>query len=659
MILKKILRIFFFTAFFVSFAGSFIPNRFYKNAKKNQEPVITTLAPNYQHAYQGNSAPLRILMSNSSTIGKLAWTQTGSSVPAETLGMEYPNGSGIEHIYGGGLWIAGKIDTTSAQIGQYVTAVTTGYEGNSALKEMYPGSSTLDKIWIVQEDVKPPDWDSYWGSQLPFKKVSDEDFYCRYRDFNFGLNVANHLPLNVEVVQKSFSWMNDYAGAIVPIDLTIYNKSTRLIKDAYVGYFIDTDIGIPTETGFYNRNFSGYVNNLRLAYAHNPITRGATPIGCVYISSPKVTNNVRFTYEWFDFSSGTPYNDDASRYNLMARGTQRGNQSPEISQLSDTRFLFSFGPYDIQPDSSLNIVVAILSGEDLQELKENAARAVEIYRLGYKLPYIPPSPKLTSEIGFKKISLRWDNSPEKAWDDSNHIAEQDSNRHPSDSSHRRGGFVFEGYRIYRSLEPSVSNPPIESFSLLRQVDVDDQFEFNTGLEYSYEDTNLVRGNTYWYAVTTLAIPNEFLQIQPDSAGNLDTFVVSSKAAESSIRENWTRVVLPFDVAKKKNEVMVVPNPYRVDYDYTFENGGWEGRNKDWSEDRRLIRFIHVPKKCTIKIYTLAGDLVETLEHNDPMRGEVDWNLLSRGNRAIASGIYIFSVESDEFDTQVGKFVIIR
>ena len=170
----------------------------------------------------------------------------------------------------------------------------------------------------------------------------------------------------------------------------------------------------------------------------------------------------------------------------------------------------------------------------------------------------------------------------------------------------------------------------------------------------------MRGNTYWYSVTSISIPNEFLQVQGG-----DTFVLQTKPVESSIRENWVKVVLPFSQAERKNEVLVVPNPYRVDDDYTFENGGWEGKTDGWNENKRLIRCIHVPRKRTIKIYSRAGDLVASLYHEDPIAGQSDWNLLSESNSAIASGIYMFSVESDElvdgekFGTQVGKFVVIR
>jgi hypothetical protein len=96
----------------------------------------------------------------------------------------------------------------------------------------------------------------------------------------------------------------------------------------------------------------------------------------------------------------------------------------------------------------------------------------------------------------------------------------------------------------------------------------------------------------------------------------------------------------------------------VDQNYTYESGGWEGRQRSWSEEDRLIRFIHLPPQCTIRIFSLTGDIVTTLYHDDPVRGELDWNLLSESGRAIASGLYVFSVESD-YGRQVGKFVIIR
>jgi hypothetical protein len=120
----------------------------------------------------------------------------------------------------------------------------------------------------------------------------------------------------------------------------------------------------------------------------------------------------------------------------------------------------------------------------------------------------------------------------------------------------------------------------------------------------------------------------------------------------------TSLDLTFSPAQKLGQVLVVPNPYRVDHDYTYENGGWEGRSAAWTENNRKLKFIHLPAKCTVRVFTLAGDLVVTLNHDDPVNGELEWNLLSESNRALASGVYIFSVESD-LGREIGKFVLIR
>ena len=49
-------------------------------------------------------------------------------------------------------------------------------------------------------------------------------------------------------------------------------------------------------------------------------------------------------------------------------------------------------------------------------------------------------------------------------------------------------------------------------------------------------------------------------------------------------------------------IKVVPNPYIV-------RAMW-----DKSKDCRHIEFTHLPNECTIRIYTLAGDIVENSFH---------------------------------------------
>jgi len=94
-----------------------------------------------------------------------------------------------------------------------------------------------------------------------------------------------------------------------------------------------------------------------------------------------------------------------------------------------------------------------------------------------------------------------------------------------------------------------------------------------------------------------------------------------------------------------DKIHVVPNPY-------LAHAEWE-----LYENQRKIQFVNLPGECTIRIYTLAGDLVSTLDHNDGT-GSHDWNLLTRSGRSLVSGVYLYNVESP-YGNYTGKFAVIK
>lgn len=134
----------------------------------------------------------------------------------------------------------------------------------------------------------------------------------------------------------------------------------------------------------------------------------------------------------------------------------------------------------------------------------------------------------------------------------------------------------------------------------------------------------------------------------------------------------------------QKNVGVVPNPYRANADYRATHGGvsWENRADGTLEffpqtDRRLY-FYNLPKFCLIRIYTVAGDLVDMVPHNipgDDNQGWRDdfaeaWDLNSRNHQQVVAGMYLFTVEEFKTDAdgkaeptsrdvQTGKFVVIR
>ncbi|MCK4427044.1 MAG: hypothetical protein KAW16_01020, partial [candidate division Zixibacteria bacterium] len=166
---------------------------------------------------------------------------------------------------------------------------------------------------------------------------------------------------------------------------------------------------------------------------------------------------------------------------------------------------------------------------------------------------------------------------------------------------------------------------------------------------------------YWdYKYEIEAFPGEplYFAVTAFDVGNPQTGLSSLEGSKHA-NAVWVYAFDEPEVVKKKGlGVIVSPNPYRIDGNYypEYEKG-------DGNFDKRL-RFLNLPTQCTIRIYTLDGDLVRTLEHNKE-EGDLNatyhyWDLVSRNTQAVVSGLYLFCVEDKKTgETQVGKFVIIK
>lgn len=75
---------------------------------------------------------------------------------------------------------------------------------------------------------------------------------------------------------------------------------------------------------------------------------------------------------------------------------------------------------------------------------------------------------------------------------------------------------------------------------------------------------------------------------------------------------------------------------------------------------KILKFVNVPAKCLIRIYSLSGVLVQLLAVDDPGGGgEATWNLRNRNNQFVASGVYFYQVETPDGKTKVGRFTIVN
>jgi len=89
-----------------------------------------------------------------------------------------------------------------------------------------------------------------------------------------------------------------------------------------------------------------------------------------------------------------------------------------------------------------------------------------------------------------------------------------------------------------------------------------------------------------------------------------------------------------------DEIGIVPNPYKG------------ASNYEVSQFVDEVRFTNLPDVATIRVFTLNGTLIKTIEKNSPGVATISWNLATDTNLPIASGMYIIHVE-----TPVGEKVL--
>ncbi|OQX87205.1 hypothetical protein B6D60_04405, partial [candidate division KSB1 bacterium 4484_87] len=148
----------------------------------------------------------------------------------------------------------------------------------------------------------------------------------------------------------------------------------------------------------------------------------------------------------------------------------------------------------------------------------------------------------------------------------------------------------------------------------------------------------------------------FVEKVPPEPG--DIFLIHTKkpfTAKDVYRFTTKRSYIEPKKARKTLEnIAVVPNPYVAASEYEIKPNLISGRGD------RLLYFIHLPAQCTVRIYTLAGELVKTLYHDSPFEdGSESWNLLSKDQMDIAYGIYIYHVDAPGVGEFIGKFAVIK
>ena len=104
-----------------------------------------------------------------------------------------------------------------------------------------------------------------------------------------------------------------------------------------------------------------------------------------------------------------------------------------------------------------------------------------------------------------------------------------------------------------------------------------------------------------------------------------------------------------------NRIKVVPNPYVVSNQWERQNPYSTGRGP------RELHFTHLPPRCTIRIFDIAGQLIDTIERDvqTTIDGTAVWDMLTRDGLEIGFGVYIYHIEAPGIGEKIGKFAVIK
>jgi len=182
-----------------------------------------------------------------------------------------------------------------------------------------------------------------------------------------------------------------------------------------------------------------------------------------------------------------------------------------------------------------------------------------------------------------------------------------------------------GYNVYKMTghQTNLADPPrpVNGNSLVQGT--------------SFTDTDVVRGERYFYAVTA----------------------VNANGQESSIfaTRGLGDGVSPFSApVNELTKVRIVPNPYSI------LGGNLSSGGVNFTGQPNKLLFVNLPARAIIRIFTLQGDLVTRIDHVAGS-GDEEWELMANdNNQFIVSGVYVAHItnpDTGESDTE--KFVVIR
>jgi hypothetical protein len=657
---------------------------------------------------------LGISFTNVGTIGR----PNVRNVPVGEPSMEYPRGSGTEHLFEAGIWLGANVN---GEIRVSTSAVTNaaGYsQGAAGFEFTNDGALFLERSSLQNNPNFSP------------VAISHQDLIATFTDRNTTIGnqaIAGHTtPLYADITMESYNWNFGFTEALTIIKYEITNNSQDTWQDVFFGIYSDMvvrNITTTVETGsaFFNKGGMGWLDE---QYAMYIFDRGSSDqprvntygsnviLGTEYRGvefHPRRSEQVieaglqppRVGPDFWLFGSGAGAfsrpNDDLERYNRMAvqwplEENREALRNDGYTANGNYIQLNTIGPFPVinsgetvsvyiafvaaqMPEAFQGIIPAEVGNVDDYDNEASRANLVENIDWAYRLfdgtenedgtrtrflvPEPPTVPEIRIELNAGTASVFWSDISESSIDPVTQVED------------------FAGYKLYRTnIGDDIAGTISSNAQVLREWDKPGSgVGYNTGFDeirldspvtfpgdpveynYRYDVSGMLNGWQYLFSVTAF------------DEGDDRTPPLETSVNANAIRVfPGTVVNTNFESDDEEYQVGVYPNPYRV-------NAAWDGSTPF---NRRLM-FYNLPARAEVRVYTLAGEVVARFDHDSETYtgdtrwfrdfsssnrllsgGEHAWDLLSKANQNLTTGLYLYTVyDKESGKVQRGRFVVIK
>jgi len=360
--------------------------------------------------------------------------------------------------------------------------------------------------------------------------VGDQVLWCVSNDMDASRSTYTYgtLPMGLEQQMTVFAFnRTGDLGDMVFKKYLLINKGSLTLKDVYLAYWSDTDMGDA------NDDYTGCDTVLSLGYTYNADNNdvgyyGANPpaVGYDFFQGPIVpatpTDSAKFLSSWRKGFRNLPMtafsfyiNDNTSPYQDPDLGVAAGsvqfyyyltgyvwngdpfidpNTGKEVKFVlpgdpvaktgwyegsgwpggpipGDRRHVMASGPFNMAPGDTQEVVVGIVIGRgtsnlnSITELKRKDGAAQIAYDLDFKLTPSPVAPQISAFADDGEVTLYWKPNSESY----NEIDPLILNRGLSDTT-----YTFQGYRVWQFSDLAGANP-----TLLGSTDIEDDVNLVT------------------------------------------------------------------------------------------------------------------------------------------------------------------------------------